>query len=274
MGNDFTHFSETLDSLIGDISDAILEKLRDGHWDEVSVGDMHCRLFTSVIKRLVGEVDNEVPWTTPEETVTKLIRAGFPKDRIVATHKHLTVALSHADYRLYRGVAGYPCGTIRITHNGNTVLLRTGYLAADLAQFILQLDAHLLEFDKAANDVYQEALKILRKKQAEAIALEIAKTAISAQLADTLPGLGIACIYRVSEGKVHLNLTRTLKADLTLPLEELSDFLSDPERIEATLAPDSAPEIRELDMVMKPGRRPWANATFSYSGLPLGAERS
>ena len=257
-------FSETLKKLIAYMSSKILEKVRNGRYDEESVKDMNSLLFTSVIKMLVGDVENDVPWTTPEETVTELIQTGVSKDQIIATHKHLTVKLPNADYRMYRGVAGYPCGTIRITHKESTVLLRTGYLAKDLAQFILLLDAQLPELDKAATDLYRQAQEILRKKQAEAKALEIAKIAIEAQLNATLPDLNIACTFSVSDGKVRLNLTRTLQANLTLPLEELSDFLSNSERIESTLVPKPAPEIREIDMT-----KPWERRSFPASRIGI-----
>ena len=260
----FSQFSETLKKFIAFMSGRILEKVRNGGYDEESVRDMNGFLFISVIKMLVEEDKNDVPWTTPEETVTELIQTGISKDQIVATHKHLTVKLPNADYRMYRGVAGYPCGTIRITHNESTVLLRAGYLAKDLAQFILLLDAQLPELDKAATDLYRQVQEILRKKQAEAKALEIAKIAIASQLNATLPGLNIACTFTVSDGKVRLNLTRTLQANLTLPLEELSDFLSNPERIESTLVPKPAPEIREIDMT-----KPWERRSFPASRIGI-----
>ncbi len=260
----FSQLSETLKKLTAYMSSKILEKVRNGRYDEESVKDMSSLLFMSVIKMLVEDDINEVPWTTPEETVTELIQTGVSKDQIIATHKHLTVKLPNADYRMYRGVAGYPCGTIRITHNESTLLLRTGYLAKDLAQFILLLDAQLPELDKAANDLYRKVQEILRKKQAEAKALEIAKIAISSQLNATLLCLNIAGTFSVSDGKVLLNLTRILKADLTIPLEELSDFLANPERIEGTLVPQSASEIREREM-MKPWGRQWGSPPSKIS---------
>lgn len=48
------------------------------------------------------------------------------------------------------------------------------------------------------------------------MALEIARKAVDAQLADILPGMGIKVKYKIADGKVKLHLTRTFRI-ISLP---------------------------------------------------------
>lgn len=206
--------------------------------EEFSVELIKEKLFQSVVKDLAEEF--EVPESkdirmNPEETTTRLIRHGIPKENISAKSTYLTARLPNADYRLYRQTSGSPAGTIRITWKGCIVYISSGLSSEDTARFILQLDDHLPRIDGAAEALFEELLNEYRNKQKEMKALEIARKAIDAQLASVLPGLGISVSYIIADGKVHLHLTRTYSGEVELPLEALGDFLSDPGRVESTL---------------------------------------
>ena len=203
--------------------------------EEFSVEFVREKLFQSVVKDLAegfGAEDNSM---NPEETAVGLIHHGIPKENICAKYKHLTAVLPNADYRLYRETSGYPADTIRITRNGGSVDISPGLTAEDTVRFVLLLDENLPRIDEAARALFYELQKEYRNKQTEMKALEIARKAVEALLADVLPGLGINGKYTIADGKVHLHLTRTYSGEVELPLEALGDFLSDPGRVESAL---------------------------------------
>ena len=55
-----------------------------------------------------------------------------------------------------------------------------------------------------------------------------------------LPDLDVNCTYEVRDGKVRLELSKTLKGVLDIPMEDLPTLLADPERLLAALSPDKA----------------------------------
>jgi hypothetical protein len=147
----------------------------------------------------------------------------------------LTASLPNADYRLYRETSGNSADTIRITRNGYSVYITSRLSPEETARFVLLLDEHLPRIDEAAGALFGELLQKYRNKQKEMMALEIARKAVDAQLADILPGMGIKVKYKIADGKVKLHLTRTFTGEVELPLEALRDFLSNPGRLESAL---------------------------------------
>ena len=246
--NLFDHFTETLSVLITKESLSITRlfnhMLKDLEcaWralpEDFSVGTVRNRLFMSVVKDMAGEFKSEDTRMNPEETAIKIIRHGIPKENISAKSTYLTARLPNADYRLYRETSGSPAGTIRITWKGCIVYISSGLSSEDTARFVLLLDEHLPRIDEAAGALFGELLQKYRNKQKEMMALEIARKAVDAQLADILPGMGIKVKYKIADGKVKLHLTRTFTGEVELPLEALRDFLSNPGRVESVLKPE------------------------------------
>ena len=246
--NLFDHFTETLSVLITKESLSITRlfnhMLKDLEcaWralpEDFSVGTVRNRLFMSVVKDMAGEFKSEDTRMNPEETAIKIIRHGIPKENISAKSTYLTARLPNADYRLYRETSGSPAGTIRITWKGCIVYISSGLSSEDTARFVLLLDEHLPRIDEAAGALFGELLQKYRNKQKEMMALEIARKAVDAQLADILPGMGIKVKYKIADGKVKLHLTRTFTGEVELPLEALRDFLSNPGRVESALKPE------------------------------------
>ena len=246
--NLFDHFTETLSVLITkeslSISRLFNHMLKDLEcaWralpEDFSVGTVRNRLFMSVVKDMAGEFKSEDTRMNPEETAIKIIRHGIPKENISAKSTYLTARLPNADYRLYRETSGSPAGTIRITWKGCIVYISSGLSSEDTARFVLLLDEHLPRIDEAAGALFGELLQKYRNKQKEMMALEIARKAVDAQLADILPGMGIKVKYKIAAGKVELHLTRTFTGEVELPLEALRDFLSNPGRVESALKPE------------------------------------
>ena len=246
--NLFDHFTETLSVLITkerlSISRLFNHMLKDLEcaWralpEDFSVGTVRNRLFMSVVKDMAGEFKSEDTRMNPEETAIKIIRHGIPKENISAKSTYLTARLPNADYRLYRETSGSPAGTIRITWKGCIVYISSGLSSEDTARFVLLLDEHLPRIDEAAGALFGELLQKYRNKQKEMMALEIARKAVDAQLANILPGMGIKVKYKIADGKVKLHLTRTFTGEVELPLEALRDFLSNPGRVESVLKPE------------------------------------
>ena len=246
--NLFDHFTETLSVLITKESLSITRlfnhMLKDLEcaWralpEEFSIELIKEKLFQSVVKDLAEEF--EVPESkdirmNPEETTTRLIHHGIPKGNFSAKFNYLTASLPNADYRLYRETSGNSADTIRITRNGYSVYITSRLSSEETARFVLLLDEHLPRIDEAAGALFGELLLKYRNKQKEMMALEIARKAVEAQIADVLPGMGIKAKYKIADGKVKLNLTRTLTGEVEVPLEALRDFLSDPGRVESAL---------------------------------------
>lgn len=246
--NLFDHFTETLSVLITKESLSITRlfnhMLKDLEcaWralpEDFSVETVRNRLFMSVVKDMAGEFKSEDTRMNPEETAIKIIRHGIPKENISVKSTYLTARLPNADYRLYRETSGSPAGTIRITWKGCIVYISSGLSSEDTARFVLLLDEHLLRIDEAAGALFGELLQKYRNTQKEMMALEIARKAVDAQLANILPGMGIKVKYKIADGKVKLHLTRTFTGEVELPLEALRDFLSNPGRVESVLKPE------------------------------------
>lgn len=255
--NLFDHFTETLSVLITKESLSITRlfnhMLKDLEcaWralpEDFSVGTVRNRLFMSVVKDIAGEFKSEDTRMNPEETAIKIIRHGIPKENISAKSTYLTARLPNADYRLYRETSGSPAGTIRITWKGCIVYISSGLSSEDTARFVLLLDEHLPRIDEAAGALFGELLQKYRNKQKEMMALEIARKAVDAQLANILPGMGIKVKYKIADGKVKLHLTRTFTGEVELPLEALRDFLSNPGRVESVLKPEPVSPEPEKD---------------------------
>ena len=241
----FILFEETLKGFIdynsGKIMTALKRTLKESDYLPVSTLKdfsseiMANALFRDVLKCMFNESGKNCIPANPEETVAELIRNGIPKECVSAGFRHVTADLPNGSYRLYRLTSAYPTGSVRISRGESEVVILTGYSPKEMAEFILLLDPLLPKIDEAAETLYRDMNREIVRRQAEIKALEIAKQAVEAQLAEVLPGLGISCKFKITDDMVHLDLARLFKAGIDIPLAELSNLLSTPEKIESAL---------------------------------------
>ena len=239
----FIHLEVMIDGLIdynsGEIMMALKRTLKGTDHLSASVLDKFSpkmianALFRDVLTCMFNESGKDTAQANPEVTVAELVRNGLPMDDVLAGFRRVTVFLPNACYRLYRVTSGYTSGTVRISRNDCNAAVRSGYEPKELAEFILLLDPLLPKIDEASEALYQEINREIIMKQAEIKAREIAKQAVEAQLAAVLPDMGISFKFNISDDKVHLDLTRMFKAGIDIPITELSNLLSSPEKIES-----------------------------------------
>lgn len=184
--------------------------------------DFYDEVFTDLF------ADPKKGWTDPkaEETAAEMIRAGVPKDCVRATFLYIEVRLRNGTVFLHRPSSLR--GTVQVDWNGNDGAAQATLSPKDLADTLLFLDEQL-------PGLAAKGEELLRRISAEIKAEEIQRTAVKNQLEAVLPPMGIACSFDVKDDKVHLCLNRAFRGDVDLPLTELAAFLSDPERILATL---------------------------------------
>ena len=262
--NRFVLFAESFRGFIDHGAKSIMRDFKNGlkvpgltvySMDIMTLEDITGALFRSVMKSIVDKPANGNSRPNPEATVAELIRRGVPVDQIEARFNHVNAHLPNASYRLYRSPSGYAQGTVRISRNNSDATVATKYSSEELAEFILLLDPLLPEIDKAGEELYSELKKELVRQQADKRALEIEKKAVLSQLSSVLPALGIACSFKIDNGNVHLDLTRTFQGSVDVPLAELSTLLSDPAKLESVLSIAPDPEVSE-ERQMPPRRFP------------------
>ena len=164
-----------------------------------------------------------------EETVAELIRHGVPKSAVTFCISYLAVTLAHATCYFYRTEPAR--GSVEVDWNGHLCTVRPVLRPKDLAEAILQLDAELPALETRVKE-------FLDRMATELKAEEILAISVGAQLEAVIPALGIGCTFHVTDDKVHMDLTRTFKGSVDLPIAELQAFLADPARILGTLHPD------------------------------------
>ena len=198
-----------------------------------SVNQLREKLFSSVVGDLliapkkVGKApDRKV--SKAEKTALELIRLGVPKKSLRFGFMEISVPLQNAVCILHR--LRFPPGTIEISWKGYRRFVTTSLPAKDLARIILDLDELLPELEVKTQELVERVAVELK-------ALQIQRITVKHQLEEILPALGIQCGFNVIGDKVHLHLTRTFLGEMEIPLSELQAFLSDPDRIFASLQP-------------------------------------
>lgn len=164
-----------------------------------------------------------------EETVAELIRQGVPKSSVTFCFSYLAVELAHATYYFYRTEPAR--GSVEVDWNGLLYTVRPAFRSKDQAEAILRMDAEIPELEARVKE-------FLDRMATELKAEEILAISVGAQLEAVIPALGIGCTFHVTDDKVHMDLTRTFKGSVDLPIAELQAFLADPARILGTLHPD------------------------------------
>lgn len=185
-------------------------------------------LYNGVINVLLTSTRKDKTAPRAEEVAAELIRAGVPKDSIRARFLYIEVQLENGTYFLYR--TGRPKRTVQVDWNGNRCVAQTTLPPKELAETLQGLDGLLPQLEACGKE-------LLVRISAQLKAEEIQRTAVRNQLEAVLPSLGVACTFDVKDDKVHLQLTRAFQGNVDLPLAELAGFLSDPERILASLQP-------------------------------------
>lgn len=185
-----------------------------------------------------------------EETALALMRRGIPKTAVKATRGHITVTLPNGRYNLYRSDgAGLEAGSFRILSPGQSRCFGTKLPPDALAEVLLAIDGAVPGLVEIMDWLTVETGKVERAVVARWKADELAQKTVARILDDVLPALKIRCRAIVRDGKVHLDLTKILHADIDLPLEEVAAFASDPDGILARLTPV---EVREQPVFLSP----------------------
>ena len=199
------------------------------------------RLFSSVVgdlltapKKVGKDRDRKVP--KAEETAIELIRLGVPKESLRFGFLEVSVPLRNALCILHR--INYPQGSVEIAWNGYRRVVTSCLPAKDLACVILELDELLPELEVKTQE-------LVERVAVELMALKIQRITVKRQLEEVLPAMGVQCGFDVIDDKVHLLLTRTFQGEMEIPLSELQAFLSDPDRIFASLQPPSSAYVED-----------------------------
>lgn len=188
--------------------------------------DLVNSMYNGVINVLLTSPRKDKTAPRAEEVAVELIRSGVPKDSIRARFLYIEVQLENGTYFLYR--TGRPKGTVQVDWNGNRCVVQTTLSPKELAETLQGLDGLLPQLEACGEE-------LLVRMRAELKAEEIQRTAVKKQLEAVLPALGIACAFDVKDDNIHLRLSRVFQGKVDLPLTELADFLSDPDRILATV---------------------------------------
>lgn len=196
-----------------------------------------CDLLKMTIGGLAGEFPDLAGVAKAEETAAQLIRNGLPKHDVTASVKFVTIRLSHADYRIYRETSGCPAGSVRVCRTWQSREILTGLSSRGLAELLPALDEAMPEIDRNVREL-AEQMKALEKRELAAFrARQIEDHTVRTLVAEFLKPLLIDCAFVIDDGKVKLNLAKELAGEVVLPLEDLPAFLSDPAKVEASLAP-------------------------------------
>ena len=206
-----------------------------------SVNQLREKLFSSVVgdlltapKKVGKDRDRKVP--KAEETALELIRLGVPKKSLSFGFMDVCVPLQNAVCILHR--LRFPPGTVEISWKGYRRAVTTSLPAKDLARIILELDELLPELEGKTQELAERVA-------VELMALKIQRITVKRQLEEVLPAMGIRCGFDVIDDKVHLQLTRTFQGEMEIPLSELQAFLSNPDRIFASLQPPSSAYVED-----------------------------
>lgn len=225
------------------LAQGIAEGIIDDYGRELHPSEKEIDPWSEILQRLLSDIacelrkgDGEKPVPRAEDTVAAILRKGVAASAVRVSFKHITITLANGAYRIYREMSGFPTGSFRILKPGSTWTVMLALTSDALAEFILYLDGGLPEIRQIADHISEAIAAERRRRDAKEKAEEIGMTAV-AKLLEGLPALKVGCEFEVSDGMVHLDLTRTLTASLDIPLEELPAFLSDPEEILSILSP-------------------------------------
>ena len=177
-----------------------------------------------------------------EKTVAELLRSGVPQSDISVGHKHVTLRLANGKYRLFRKETPRLTCAMRVMEPGVCPVIPMKLSPAMLAKLLLALDAAMPEVRRAMDDFVEGVKAADMKKKARRKAEEIEQVTVRHLLDTTLDPMDIVARFQISDDVVHLTLTKTQKADLDIPMEQLREFLSDPGRIESALVPQKDAE--------------------------------
>lgn len=200
-------------------------------------------MWTATLPYLSHELAKQECSSEPlvEKTAAILLRSGIPQSAVKVNHQNITVALKNVKYRLYRENDIKSC-SFRVIDPGPSMLVKARLSPGKLAELLLAVDTALPDIRQAMNELQAGMRERDLELKARLKAKEIERLTIQTLLDEVLDPMSIDGQFQVVDGKVHLSLRKTLTADLLIPLERLREFLSDPEGIESTLAPEKKEE--------------------------------
>lgn len=177
-----------------------------------------------------------------EKTVAEIIRSGVPQQAAKATYKNIVLTLTNIKYRFRRDGNGSPV-SFMVMNPGLSPFIQTTLSAGRLAALLLAVDTAMPDIRQVMDGLREGMRNAGLEYQARRKAEEIERLTVRRLLDMTLDPMNIHGRFEVKDGVVHLTLTKTLKADLDIPMERLREFLSDPEGIESTLVPQNNEEL-------------------------------
>ena len=203
-------------------------------------------MWAAVLYRACDDLAKQDSWAGDvppvEKTVAELLRSGVPQSDISVNHKNVTLRLTNGKYRLFRKESPVLTCSMRVMEPGVCPVIPMKLSPALLAKLLLALDAAMPEVRKAMDDLLEGVKAADMERKARRKAEEIEKVTVRQLLDSTLDPMDIVARFRIDGKSVHLTLTKTLKAELTLPMEQLREFLADPGRVESVLVPQKDAE--------------------------------
>lgn len=177
-----------------------------------------------------------------EKTVAEIIRSGVPQQAVKVTYKNLVLTLTNIKYRFRRDGTGNPV-SFMVMNPGLSPFVQTTLSSGRFAALLLAVDTAMPDIRQVMDGLQEGMRNAGLEYQARRKAEEIERLTVRRLLDMTLDPMNINGHFEVKDGVVHLTLTKTLKADLDIPMERLREFLSDPEGIESTLVPQKIEEL-------------------------------
>lgn len=203
-------------------------------------------MWAAVLYRACDDLAKQDSWTgnvpPVEKTVAELLRSGVPQSDISVNHKNVTLRLKNGKYRLFRKESPVVTCAMRVMEPGVCPVIPMKLSPVLLAKLLLALDAAMPEIRKAMDGLLEGVKAADMERKARRKAEEIEKVTVRRLLETTLDPMDIVARFGIEGEVVHLTLTRTLKAELNIPMERLREFLSDPGRIESVLVPQKDAE--------------------------------
>ena len=189
----------------------------------------------------------------PSAAVAALIEKGIPKEDILFRNTTFHVTLPHCKFRIRRTTDGGTKAGPMIMCKGQVSYeyLDIHLLPEAFAEVALAFDSLIDRIRDRASHEFGIIREIRLEEEKKEKARKIMNDTICAILEATLKPLGINYSFEENDGKVHLLLTQTRKAEMDIPMENLYDTLMDGKAVLESLSPAEAIELDEIGLRLK-----------------------
>ena len=189
----------------------------------------------------------------PSAAVAALIEKGIPKEDVSFRNTTFYVTLPHCKFRVRRTSDGGTKAGPMIMCKGQVSYeyLDIHLLPEAFAEVALAFDSLIDRIRDRASHEFGIIREIRLEEEKKEKARKIMNDSIRAILEAALKPLGISYSFEENDGKVHLLLTQTRKAEMDIPMEDLYDKLTDGKAILESLSPAEAIELDEIGLRLK-----------------------